>query len=98
MPSRSRSSFSRTIAATVERVGARKAYTSSRLNASAAAPAPACQEAQTFMTMRGVGEPAGQLASAPTFRKLRAASLVISPCKDLLRRHIRLAKENTFSP
>jgi hypothetical protein len=41
MPSRSRSSFSRTIAATVERVGARNAYTSSRLNASAAAPAPA---------------------------------------------------------
>ena len=40
MPSRSRSSFSRTIAATVERVGARNAYTSSRLNASAAAPAP----------------------------------------------------------
>ncbi len=40
MPSRSRSSFSRTMAATTDRVGARNAYTSSRLKASAAAPAP----------------------------------------------------------
>jgi hypothetical protein len=55
MPSRSRSSFSRTIAATVERVGARNAYTSSRLNANAAAPAPACQGAQAVMTMCALG-------------------------------------------
>ena len=40
MPSRSRSSFSRTMPATTDRVGARNAYTSSRLKASAAAPAP----------------------------------------------------------
>ena len=40
MPSRRRSSFSRTMAATAPRVGARNAYTSSRLKASAAAPAP----------------------------------------------------------
>jgi hypothetical protein len=41
MPSRRRSSFSRTIAATAARVGARNANTSSRLKAAAASTAPA---------------------------------------------------------
>ena len=41
MPSRRRSSFSRTMAATAARVGARNANTSSRLNAAAASTAPA---------------------------------------------------------
>ena len=40
MPSRSLSSFSRTIVATAPRVGVRNANTSSRLNAAAAAIAP----------------------------------------------------------
>ncbi len=48
MPSRSRSSFSRTMADTVARVGARNAYTSSRLNASAAAPAPVSEKMVQF--------------------------------------------------
>lgn len=39
MPSRRRSSFSRTMVATTLRVGARNAYTSSRLKAAAAATA-----------------------------------------------------------